>query len=502
MRGYHLKNENVMRMIRILSLLGLALLLTATLNYALISMSSLSRRAKAVGVHKCNGASAGNIFGMFLWETALLIGGALLLVVFIILNFSEKIEELTQISLKGMFSLENLWAPTWVVLFLFAIGGILPGVTFSSVPVTQVFRRYTEGKKRWKYPLLFFQFGGAAFLAGVMCIVFVQYHYILSKDLGYHAERVVFAYYPSERTTNAVSVLRNLPYVETVACSRLDMMESRSPYDVKDANGNYMFSPRVNWFEKDFFSFIGLRIKAGRMPVKDGEILINDEFAKKMGWDSNGVGERVSGHGTVTGIIDGYYFMGVSRMPPLEIQCVNGGAGCLHARLKEPFADNKQRLNTEMKKLYPQDEIYFKSYDDMLQSRFQSTRIFRDSTLLACVAILAIMLMGLVGYTDDEVRRRTKEIAIRKINGAGLGSILYLLLKDVVLIAIPAILAGILLAGSVGKIWQAQFNDVSSIPPVLYIGVAVAVLVFIMGSVIMKSWKTANENPVKNIKIE
>lgn len=502
LRGYHLKNENVMRMIRILSLLGLALLLTATLNYALISMSSLSRRAKAVGVHKCNGASAGNIFGMFLWETALLIGGALLLVVFIILNFSEKIEELTQISLKGMFSLENLWAPAWVVLFLFAIGGILPGVTFSSVPVTQVFRRYTEGKKRWKYPLLFFQFGGAAFLAGVMCIVFVQYHYILSKDLGYHAERVVFAYYPSERTTNAVSVLRNLPYVETVACSRLDMMESRSPYDVKDANGNYMFSPRVNWFEKDFFSFIGLRIKAGRMPVKDGEILINDEFAKKMGWDSNGVGERVSGHGTVTGIIDGYYFMGVSRMPPLEIQCVNGGAGCLHVRLKEPFADNKQRLNTEMKKLYPQDEIYFKSYDDMLQSRFQSTRIFRDSTLLACVAILAIMLMGLVGYTDDEVRRRTKEIAIRKINGAGLGSILYLLLKDVVLIAIPAILAGILLAGSVGKIWQAQFNDVSSIPPVLYIGVAVAVLVFIMGSVIMKSWKTANENPVKNIKIE
>ena len=155
-----------------------------------------------------------------------------------------------------------------------------------------------------------------------------------------------------------------------------------------------------------------------------------------------------------------------------------------------------------MKKLYPQDEIYFKSYDDMLQSRFQSTRIFRDSTLLACVAILAIMLMGLVGYTDDEVRRRTKEIAIRKINGAGLGSILYLLLKDVVLIAIPAILAGILLAGFVGKIWQAQFNDVSSIPPVLYIGVAVAVLVFIMGSVIMKSWKTDNENPVKNIKIE
>ena len=148
LRGYHLKNNDVMRMIYVMALLGIALLLSATPNYVLISLSSLAQRAKIIGVHKCNGANAGDILSMFLWETALVVGISLLLVIFVILNFSEKIEELAQISLDALFSFRNLWAPLLVVLFLFVVGGVLPGVAFSSIPVTQVFRRYTESKRR------------------------------------------------------------------------------------------------------------------------------------------------------------------------------------------------------------------------------------------------------------------------------------------------------------------------------------------------------------------
>lgn len=502
LRGYHLENENVVRMIRILSLLGFALLLTAALNYALISMSSLARRAKAVGVHKCNGAGSGSILGMFLWETVLIVGVSLLLVVFFIFNFREKIEELAQTSLGGLFSVQNLWAPVAVVLFLFAVGGILPGITFSSIPVTQVFRRYTESKRSWKYFLLFFQFGGAAFLVGMMCIVFVQYHHIRSKDLGYDMERIAYVYFPGSETGNTLSNLRNLPYVEQVSAAQTDMMESRSPYVVNDASGNYLFSPRVNWFNKDFFSFIGIRLKAGQLPAAPGQILVNEAFCRKMGWSSDGVGEVVAGHGTVTGIIEGYYFPDVVEMPPFEIRCSNGNASCIHVRLKEPFADNLQRLNADMKQIYPQEEVIFRSYDDSLRNIFQSTRIFRDATLLACIVILAITLMGLVGYTNDEVRRRSKEIAIRKINGAETGNILLLLSQNIICIAAPAVLVGTLLAWNTGKIWQAQFNDIVSIPVALYIGTAAGVLVFILGTVVLKSWRIANENPVNSIKNE
>lgn len=502
--GYHLQSKNVVRMIRIMFFLGFALLLTATLNYVLISLSSMAQRAKAVGIHKCNGAAGGSIFGMFLWETAIIIGLSLLLIYFIILNSQEKIEELAQTSLQGLFSLQNLWAPGAVVLFLFVVGGVLPGITFSTIPVTQVFKRYTEGKKRWKYILLFFQFGGAAFLAGIMCIVFAQYHYILSKDMGYDMKNIVFTYHSFDRTENAVSNLRNFPYVEAVAGSGLDMLESRSPYPVKDAESNYLFSPRVNWFSKDFFSFIGLHLKTGRMPDGPGQLLVNEEFVRKMGWSTSGIGEMVPDHGTVVGIIEGYYFADVAEMPPFEIRYADGedGNGCMHVRLKEPFDDNLQRLNAEMRHLYPQNEIVFRSYYNSLESTFRSTRLFRDSTILACVAILAITLMGVVGYTNDEVRRRSKEIAIRKINGAETSGILRLLSRDVTYIAVPAVAIGVLFAWYTGKLWQAQFNDALSISPLLYIGVALGVLAFIWGTVIIKSWKIANDNPVLSIKNE
>ena len=92
---------------------------------------------------------------MFLWETAIIVCISLALIAFIILNFNEKIEELIQTPVGELFSLQNIWAPALVVLFLFFIGGIMPGRFFSSIPVTQVFRQYTENKKRWKYPLLF-----------------------------------------------------------------------------------------------------------------------------------------------------------------------------------------------------------------------------------------------------------------------------------------------------------------------------------------------------------
>ena len=83
-RGY----DSVSRSKVILLVMGFSILFIAALNYALISISSLSRRAKAVGVQKCNGASSAGIFGMFLAETALIIGLALVVMVFLLFAFS------------------------------------------------------------------------------------------------------------------------------------------------------------------------------------------------------------------------------------------------------------------------------------------------------------------------------------------------------------------------------------------------------------------------------
>lgn len=72
------------------------------MNYVLIFVSSLSQRAKGIGIHKCNGASDKAIFSMFIYETALIIGVSLVLMIIFLFQFQEKIEELAEVSLSSL----------------------------------------------------------------------------------------------------------------------------------------------------------------------------------------------------------------------------------------------------------------------------------------------------------------------------------------------------------------------------------------------------------------
>ena len=101
------------------------------------------------------------------------------------------------------------------------------------------------------------------------------------------------------------------------------------------------------------------------------------------------------------------------------------------------------------------------------------------------------MLMGLLGYTADEVQRRSKEIAIRKVNGAEASSILRLLGRDVLYVALPAVVIGVAASWYVNSLWMA-----------VYVLIGVAVLAVITSCVLWKSWRIANENPVLSIKSE
>ena len=106
-RGY----DEVKRMRNIMLILGISILFITTLNYVLISISSLSRRAKSIGVHKCSGAGTGTVFGMFMWETGIIILLSLFLMVFLMFNFREFVEDTTAAKLESLFAVERIWVP-------------------------------------------------------------------------------------------------------------------------------------------------------------------------------------------------------------------------------------------------------------------------------------------------------------------------------------------------------------------------------------------------------
>ena len=92
--------------------------------------------------------------------------------------------------------------------------------------------------------------------------------------------------------------------------------------------------------------------------------------------------------------------------------------------------------------------------------------------------------------------------AIRKVNGAESFAILEMLVQDVLWISFPAVVAGTLGAWYVGGLWMEQFAvTVGSLVP-YYVCVAIVVLILIVSCVISKTWRIANENPVKSIKSE
>lgn len=411
----HIETPQVRKMIWIMFFLGIVLLFTTALNYVLVSVASLTQRAKAIGVHKCSGASGSSIFSMFMVETAIVVGLALLLIGLLVYIFHEKMEELAAVPLSALFDWQNLWAPLSVILLLFILGGCLPAMLFARIPVTQVFRRYSSGRRGWKRVLLFVQFIGAAFILGMMLMVVSQYSYVTTRDRGWRPERVAYTTQREVDGNSLRSLVGSLPYVEGVASAERPILWFGSNQPILDNQGNELFYPRNTWFDSDFLPFIGLRLKEGHNLTGEGQLLVNSVFCEKMNWTDSPIGKRVNDYGTVVGLLDSFSF---ADMPndnlPVMVEWTGKTAATLHVRLKEPLDENLARLNEEMHRIYPQKSLVFRSVEQEMRSYAESVRVFRDVTLLVSLTILFIILMGLIGYVNDEIRLRSKEIAIRK----------------------------------------------------------------------------------------
>ena len=120
----------------------------------------------------------------------------------------------------------------------------------------------------------------------------------------------------------------------------------------------------------------------------------------------------------------------------------------------------------------------------------------------SCVLTGQGMSIYYEGYTTDEVRRRSKEIAIRKVNGSEATGILELLVKDVLYVAVVAVLIGVVAAWYVNGMWMDLFAEHVPLSWAAYLLIAIANLAVIVACVLWKSWKIANENPVNSIKSE
>ena len=506
---YHLQKPESRKIVMILSILGFAILLVAGMNNVLISVSSLAQRAKSVGIHKCNGASDGHIYRMFLYESALLILLSLLFVTVLLFTFKLEIEDLSGASLKALFTWQTLWVPILVSLVLFLVIGLFPGKLFAAIPVTQVFHRFTAHRFVWKRSLLFIQFTGIAFILGLLMVILLQYHQVMTRDMGYKVDNLAVGWSPYREIDKMDGILRGLPIVEEFCNASTIIYGGYMGQPYTDAHGKE-FMGRIEFVDEHYVPVMGLQIIKGRNIQQDKEILINEEMVRQIGWTDSPIGKNLedgkNNFGTIVGVVKDYVVQS-AYMPqaPVALMSKLEWMNVLNKRniiLKEPFGENLAKINTLMKEAFPTVDIVFRSARQEIDKQYQEVRRFRNVVIIASIAILLIALMGLFGFVNDEIQRRSKEIAIRKVNGAEVPDILRLVSGNIFWTALSAVLVGIVFAYIVSNKWLEQFSDRVSVNGGHFLVVIIIILLLIMGSVIGRSWNVANENPVNSIKNE
>lgn len=510
----HTDNKETKQTLIVLSILASLILISVSLNYVMISISSLATRARTMAIYKSSGASSGNIFMMMISETLLLILISLACTVLFVLLFREQIASLTGVTLAALFSGRQLLIAFVLILVVFLLSGVIPARIFSSIPVTHVFRFYNNSKRGWKQGLLGLQIVSAVFMLTFLAVVLLQYHRMLDKSLGYEPDNLVYCQLdsiPYARQQMVKAELLRSPEIENITFSASLLCQFFSGTPLIDPRTNEaLCTVRFDRVDSSYVKTLGLNVVEGRNLTNEmGEpapVLVNKRLVDIMRWEDGPIGKKIDRLGVViVGVTDDYTVGSLlTKQTPVVLMGLPEEWGQLYMtiRLREMSPDLNTTLKNRLRELLPDEDIILTTYQDKIHESYRDTERFRGSVTVAAIFMLLITLMGLIGYVSDEIRRRSKEIAIRKVNGATAANVLILLLKNIAWIGIPSAVIGLLGAYVASSKWIEQFADRISLSIALYLSVGVALLAIISACVVIRSWYVANENPVKSIKLE
>ena len=187
----------------IYGVLAVLALLVGTLNYVLLTLSSLASRSRTIAMLRCSGASRGDIFRMLLSETFIMIVASILLAAFLLLCLSNHIYQLLGYHLNELFALERIWIPALVCIVSFLLAGLIPAVLYSRVNLEYAFKRGSDNRTWWKRILLFVQ---VACTTAVVCFLLVtaqQSKYVLKADVGYKYDNVITMEYSATQSQHS-----------------------------------------------------------------------------------------------------------------------------------------------------------------------------------------------------------------------------------------------------------------------------------------------------------
>ena len=207
---------------------------------------------------------------------------------------------------------------------------------------------------------------------------------------------------------------------------------------------------------------------------------------------------------TVVGIVKNFKLGSLVSREERPVMVANGNVWTHYVLIKfqSVTPENLQAVQKVCDRLYPNAELQVKLYGNELADSYQETKHTRDLIMIGCLASLLITLIGLIGYVRDEVQRRSRELAIRKVMGAGIRELQGLFLRSIALIAIPSIIIGIALGWYFSDMLMEQFAEKVQLSWLVFAACALFVLFIIAAIVLLQTYRVATSNPVNYLKTE
>lgn len=516
-------NNASARMVQIFLLIALLVLAIAAINYINLTTARALVRAREVGIRKVVGANKMQLFLQFLVETALLFCIALLIAVGLIVLLLPLYNNIAGKQLH--FSLSNMGI--WKVIGYSALGTLLaasiyPALLLSGFQPLQVMKGKMAsgiGAALLRKILVVFQFSISMVLIVSTLVISRQMTYMRELDLGYDKSYVFGVPLPDDAVEHIDAVkneLRNHPGIVNVALSDMyDITNMGSAtgdleWPGKPANSSFIIAQSS--IDKDFIPTMGIQLLEGRNltgTAADSNLyVVNEAAVREMGLTPPYVGTPISFHnrpGTIAGVVKDFNFKSLKEKisPLLFFHWWDGSM--LYVRTTATEAAEAIKAVEKQYQKYAGDSpapFKYNFVDKQFEAKYRTDQ--RAGLLFNIFAGIAIFIscLGLLGLSTYTVRQRVKEIGIRKVLGASVGSIVQLLSTGSILLVLLAVVIASPIAWWGMSTWLNDFAFRVNMEWWMFVVAGLAALLIALLTVSWQAIRAAIANPVESLRDE
>lgn len=501
----------------ILTGIALFILFIACINFINLAVARSMKRAKEIGVRKVVGSGRGQLMVQFLGESFLLcfvaFGIAILLAILVLPTFNQ----LSNKALSFSYLMDYKLIAIYIAMFLITglIAGFYPAVMMSGFsPVDTLYGRFKlAGKFLLQKSLVVLQFGLASFLIIATLIIYRQFNYLVTKDLGYDDKNVVMVNNWNMSRDKAILFKNELlksPAIESVALKNGGFWGT-----VARVNGEQQINIKYETVDEDFIPMFKLSMITGRnfstnFPSDSSHsVLVNEAFVKEAKWQDplNQIVDfwyRNEKY-TVVGVVKDYHFDALSQKikPQLFTMRQQNQYGMANIKIKPGTEQTSLRyISDTYKSIFPINAYSYTFLDAENRNKYESEAKWKQIIFYSSILSIFISCIGLFGLANLSTEKRTKEIGIRKVLGASASSIIQLLSFDFIKLVCISFLFSFPFAFYAANKWLANYPYRIDINAWIFFITAIITASIAMVTVGYDALRAAVMNPVKSIKVE